>query len=255
MLKRKTFTLKGVDGKVMEKIVQQYNLGCGTAESCTSFTEVQVKIDYTCSTLSTLSTSNPEKQKVTFLSYDDLEVETKTEKQNPINFIIVPGEQVAKAKLCFWCKYPVSERLSLPIRYINTTKTKSYSSCINKEMYHIKEQSCEPLRILTKGLFCSWNCVKAYLLDEQKKLHSRASYVESYDLCCLLCPEFPRVQTAADWQLLEAFGGPLSISDYRKGITTFSEADSYVIKTVDTVWGTGARSSSGGNQVNLLNRN
>ena len=144
---------------------------------------------------------------------------------------------------CFWCRHPFSTRpIGCPIRYVNSCLEKSYVSHITKDKYNMKENvtpdklasitacirergTSDHVQItpnkndyyLTDGVFCSFNCVGAFV----KEKSTDPFYKESASLLQTLYYSFfnkkmPRLIPAPSWRLLEEYGGHLTISKFRQ---------------------------------------
>lgn len=82
--------------------------------------------------------------------------------------------------------------------------------------------------LVLTGYFCSWNCVKAYALDKRKELSyiGLLAFVTAYKpqhcihtekMCICLDKSRRYLKPAPNRECLEAFGGDISIEEYRKG--------------------------------------
>ncbi|HMP28235.1 MAG TPA: hypothetical protein PKD85_01460 [Saprospiraceae bacterium] len=122
-------------------------------------------------------------------------------------------------KPCWWCRHSFqTSPIGCPMKY-NPHK----SSGVEKERYDQKMRniglgSCDDKNDFfeTIGIFCSFPCCKAYILDQRGSL----KYNESSTLLSLLflklygkAPEFPH---APSWKLLKDYGGHLSIAEFRE---------------------------------------
>lgn len=126
-------------------------------------------------------------------------------------------------KPCWWCRHPFSTiPIGVPVKY-NSHKT----SGIEKERYEKKTSSSDSNNDFfeTLGLFCSFPCCKAYILDQKNSLR----YKESLTLLTLLFtilyegvdPKFP---SAPSWKLLKEYGGHMTIQIFRQtfGVLEFT---------------------------------
>lgn len=96
--------------------------------------------------------------------------------------------------LCWWCCHEIhGEVLHMPYEY-------------KKDQF------------LTKGQFCSWECMKAYNVRNESYTSCRIA-----DLIAMYRKKvYGRVEPiimAPDRYTLEAFGGTMSIEDFRDGMT------------------------------------
>lgn len=133
---------------------------------------------------------------------------------------------------CFWCRNPFECRpIGCPIKYISPQVTKRYYSHISKDTYVIKENvtkvkqdmindeniSCNKGEYYeTDGVFCSFNCCKAYIDDNK---HNRL-YDESMMLLTKMYNNIMNTKSivitpAPHWRTLEHYGGHLNIIQFR----------------------------------------
>ena len=136
---------------------------------------------------------------------------------------------------CFWCRHLIPKNtypLSCPIKYVPNQAVKTYCSEISKDFYIIKEniigkeQNTDNRIEISKrnyyisdGLFCSFNCVMAYIDD--KKANSMYNMSEML-LLKIYNDTFPRQQitsimVAPHWRKLRKYTGDLTIEEFRNG--------------------------------------
>jgi hypothetical protein len=133
---------------------------------------------------------------------------------------------------CFWCKNPFETKpIGCPIKYVSNKATKKYHSHISKDTYTInenitnnrKDKLNDDLIVInnspyyeTDGVFCSFNCCKAFILDNK---HNRL-----YDNSLLLLNKMYNeitgtlnsvISVAPHWRTLEQYGGHLNILQFR----------------------------------------
>ena len=153
---------------------------------------------------------------------------------------------------CFWCKHSFSTKpIGCPIKFVNSCIEKSYVSQITKDEYYMKENVTknklkkildkstqgliniipyEKNYYLTDGVFCSFNCVLAFINDNKHDIF----YVESTSLLRSIYEKFigneleisPRssflgdnlhkITPAPHWRLLRDYGGHMTIEDFRQ---------------------------------------
>jgi len=111
---------------------------------------------------------------------------------------------------CWWCRFPVPEDvhpLGCPVKYI-------------------KSKGGEDDYFETDGIFCSFNCVMAYINIEMRY---NVRYRESGCLLYLLYKfiygkEYTGVtiHPAVDWRLLKKYGGCFTIQEFRSKFQTVS---------------------------------
>lgn len=141
---------------------------------------------------------------------------------------------------CFWCKHPFKYLpLGCPIDFIPTLATKKYVSCINNDVYRILENIAETQiqknndlisyenrnYYTTDGIFCSFNCCQAYINDNSHlTLYKNSSsllikiyieFLESTSSSELKSSETIFINPAPHWRSLSAYGGFLSIVEFR----------------------------------------
>ena len=142
---------------------------------------------------------------------------------------------------CFWCKHSFQTiPLGAPIEYIPSRLYKNYLNELTKNNYLFNESitNNEPVSssfginhhleketlnyYLSDGVFCSFNCTKAFIIDNK----SDHLYFNSLNLLNKIYIDlFPEVVShqssfnipaAPHWRLLQDFGGHLSIDEFRQ---------------------------------------
>lgn len=139
--------------------------------------------------------------------------------------------------LCFWCRGGINNSpLGCPVRWVNHLIEKNYKSTMTKDGYTLKENVSESkLRDVfttthlqvsehvngyfqTDGLFCSFNCVYAFILDNKHNTLYKESMPLLFHLYERLTGETIKVGTpfhpAPSWRLLKEFGGPLTREEF-----------------------------------------
>jgi hypothetical protein len=142
---------------------------------------------------------------------------------------------------CFWCKskfntYPIG----CPTKYIPNKITRTYFSNISKDNYSIRcNITSDKLNKIQKtdgeislqrgccyetdGVFCSFNCCKAYIEDNK--------HVRLYDVSNTLLlkmynnmmnTKMGTISSAPHWRNLKVYGGHLELEEFRK---TFNKID------------------------------
>ena len=157
---------------------------------------------------------------------------------------------------CFWCKHPFETNpIGCPIRYVSNKGVKNYYSEISKDKYIIKENVTEykknllssseesrfifiPIKsnnssnisnitiqdnsyYLTDGIFCSFNCCKAYINENNYNSlyeHSNFLLTKLYNelIKYLKKENMKNINPAPHWRLLKVYGGHLSINQFRE---------------------------------------
>lgn len=104
---------------------------------------------------------------------------------------------VSTTKSCWWDRHPFNNRpIGCPIRYHVKNGVETYE---------------------TEGIFCSFPCCKAYIIDKGSKV----KYKDSLSLLTTLFETFITEKSynmlppSPSWKLLKDYGGHLSIQEYR----------------------------------------
>ena len=168
------------------------------------------------------------------------------------------GKELENIKYnCFWCHHLFSSYpIGCPIQYISNKATKKYHSEITKSMYTIKENITreKTKRIeqtthipfifslfaekksdnkydveknefyFTDGIFCSFNCTKAFIKDNKhNSLYDYSEILLTKLFNYIMQLENTNIDTkkiiiipAPHWRLLQQYGGHLSINKFRE---------------------------------------
>ena len=144
------------------------------------------------------------------------------------------GDFKSKLYNCYWCRHPFKTNpLGCPIKYCPNTSVRTYYSEMTKTNFSVKESVCtnqvvEPKPDVetiendyyeTDGIFCSPNCLFAFIKDNKKN----PVYIDSETLFYRLCPE--KILPAPHWRLLDVYGGPLTIDKFREGFSKMQYED------------------------------
>jgi hypothetical protein len=123
---------------------------------------------------------------------------------------------------CWWCRYPIPEDihpLGCPVKFVK----KDIAKGIDNEYFE------------TDGIFCSFNCVLAYVnLEMRYNIRYRESGCLIYLLYKMLFgQEYVNVtiNPAVDWRLLKKYGGCFSISEFRTKFQTVSHMTMNLVKS------------------------
>lgn len=228
-----SFTLKNIN---TEKIDQKYGIVI-----LSNITEFEKPENTTSITELTDKTKDISMELVSFLD------ETKKIYQCMVTMIdFLSNKEIIKAKgyKCFWCRHSFeSIPIGCPINYISSKVIKKYHSEVSKDFYTIKENItkykqkllqntdlftaknkskitiCKDAYFLTDGVFCSFNCVKAFIKDNK---HNNL-YERSDSLLVKLCNEMNMkdnesiiIMPAPHWRLLKEYGGTMTIDKFRE---------------------------------------
>lgn len=148
---------------------------------------------------------------------------------------------------CYWDRNPFETvPIGCPIKYISATATKKYHSEISKDMYTIRESVTSLKASLIKdpsinvdaeyyyetdGVFCSFNCAKAFILDNKhNKLYDQSMillYKMYNDVNKSTSSTF---DAAPSWRLLKEYGGNLSLKDFRESFNRIDYVSFGIIK-------------------------
>ena len=162
-----------------------------------------------------------------------------------IDFSTQENTENLKGYNCYWCKNSFkSVSIGCPINYVSSKVIKKYHSEVSKDDYLIKENITKYKRNLldnnkilfisknkaqiemkkeeyyqTDGIFCSFNCCKAYIKDNK---HNNL-YEQSDNLLIKLYRDMHgckndiiKINPAPHWRLLKTYGGYLTIEQFRE---------------------------------------
>lgn len=145
---------------------------------------------------------------------------------------------------CYWCRHSFSSApIGCPIRYVSSKAIKTYHSEVTKDNYTIKENITKYKEnllsntdlfnnknksniIITKeeyyetdGVFCSFNCCKAFIGDNKHNIlydKSDNLLIKLYgDMNTISNLKNIKINPAPSWRLLKEYGGTLSIEEFR----------------------------------------
>lgn len=81
---------------------------------------------------------------------------------------------------------------------------------------------------IVDGVCCSWSCAKAYIIENL----FNSKYQKSLSLLTNMHIDFGfdgNINPAPDWRLLANFGGPMTPSDFEKGIDLLEVHTGYIM--------------------------
>lgn len=108
---------------------------------------------------------------------------------------------------CFWCKHPFNHSpIGCPIKYENN-------------IYY------------TDGIFCSFNCCKAFIHDqEHKEIYAKSDTLLNNLFYSLFNTQ--NIEVAPTWRILEKFGGNKTIEEFRDSFHKYEyfDIDNYIIQ-------------------------
>ena len=220
MSKKNIFVLKNVDYQTVDQkyglIVVSNITGLSTSSEVTKITDI---IDESKHSISFLDENTKEYECTATMGMVDLE-----------------GNSTIKTN-CFWCRHEFNTKsIGCPIRFVNSSIEKSYISQITKDEYYMKENLTQnklkkildsytksiniiPLEknfYLTDGIFCSFNCVLAFIKENSHDV----LYRESKSLLHSMYEDLTghkneKIIHAPHWRLLKEYGGHMSIDEFR----------------------------------------
>jgi hypothetical protein len=132
---------------------------------------------------------------------------------------VLPAPNASNTHLhCFWDRHPLGHDAPVycPVEKMHAPQIKAYVSEINHKAYKIQD-SMQPTayeEYYVDGVFCSVECCLAFIDAHRTNplyQHSEVYLREIFALGDQKC--------APHWRLLTAYGGNLSIDDFRKSFT------------------------------------
>lgn len=120
---------------------------------------------------------------------------------------------------CFWDKCKINRDVyKCPVRKIYRSKTTTYKSDINGNVYTIRDSlNVDDAVYDTDGYFCSEECMMAFVDDVET---INPLYENSRSIICSLLGRTPK--SAPNWRTLMIFGGHLTIEKFREGFSNKS---------------------------------
>ena len=136
---------------------------------------------------------------------------------------------------CWWCRNPFDTMpIGCPIRYEPQSIIKTFTSDVSKEHFVLEqplpsdekvddeEHTILPAYYETDGIFCSFNCCRAFIEEQQTNTQTKHMYKESLYLLMMLYSNihghFPsKMKPAPSWRLLKEYGGYMTIHEFRNG--------------------------------------
>jgi len=128
---------------------------------------------------------------------------------------------------CFWCRHSFDTKgIGCPINYVPNTIIKEYFSEISRGDYVIKEHITKNKKTklnmkrknyyISDGIFCSFNCVLAFINDRSyNKLYDQSKTLIHKILKEITTDETFEIDPAPHWRLLNKYGGYMSIEEFR----------------------------------------
>ena len=170
------------------------------------------------STTNTSLRVQPQDTSITF--YDSYKSEVKYNQiLKDVNGIYPPYTR----KPCWWCRHPFqTSPLGCPLKFIPQPDEELKAERLNSyfETYNIKNDGDGVFE--AEGIFCSFPCLKSYILSEIS-ITCSSVYKESLTLLSLLYKFYygknAIIPVAGDWRIIQPFG-PKTIEEFRKQATT-----------------------------------
>jgi hypothetical protein len=120
-------------------------------------------------------------------------------------------------KPCWWCRSSFTNNpVGCPLKY-NIHKSGDSGASVNEKFKNAGIKTKTNDFFETEGIFCSFPCCKAYILDQR----GIAKYHESLALLSLLLAkiygnmETIEIPIAPSWKILKDYGGHLTIEEFR----------------------------------------
>ena len=223
------FTLKNVS---TEKVDQNYGI-----KLTSNITVTHTQPNNTTNLLELTDNTNKNLQTVSFLD------ESKKIYKCKVSMIdFTSGNEIISNKYnCFWCKHKFSSiPIGCPIDYVSDNIIKNYHSEVSKDNYIIRQNitktKCDffikksftfttikdkttNLTIdkqnyyICDGIFCSFNCIKAYIQENKhKRIYELSNMLLLKLYTDITCIKDININPAPSWRLLEEYGGNLTIN-------------------------------------------
>lgn len=156
---------------------------------------------------------------------------------------------------CFWCRHPFETRpLGCPIQYVPKRVVKNYYSEITKDNYTLRENiSNRQLQenhdfykqismdlhdrdfYITDGVFCSFNCCAAFIHDNRSvPMYNYSDNLLRHLYVQIFGAQIQPIAPAASWRMLKAYGGELSIEEFRRNFykVDYKDVDNPIIPSL-----------------------
>jgi hypothetical protein len=126
------------------------------------------------------------------------------------------GPLLASNKPCWWCRTTFQTKpIGCPLAY-HKKGDGLYKERFKEKLKAANLSTDGPLDFFeTEGLFCSFPCCKAYILDRRGSVKYKESASLLVHLYYILFQEHEVIPTAPSWKMLREYGGHLSIQEFR----------------------------------------
>jgi len=181
-----------------------------------------------------LSTKTHDQQTFSYLDESKKEHQCILTMMNQEDHQYLPDKTLHR---CFWCHHAFDVRpIGCPLQYIPHRIIKHYYSEITKDNYTLRENisTCQLTLhekmyaenkmdmtsrdfYMTDGMFCSFNCCLAFIMDQ----HADPIYTYSEQLLNTIYTDLfgkdaQPIVPAPSWRILKEYGGHLTIEEFRK---------------------------------------
>lgn len=133
-------------------------------------------------------------------------------------------------KPCWWCRSTFSYHpIGCPIKYNSNNVSELKKKRISKKLSDANLTIEEGIDYFeTEGVFCTFPCVKAYILDKLSKsglINYKKSLALLSQLYTKLTGEIRIMPTASSWKMLIEYGGHLTPEEFRAstGVLHYTE--------------------------------
>jgi hypothetical protein len=135
---------------------------------------------------------------------------------NMYDFTVNGCLPISTDKLCWWCKHNFSTApIGCPLKYYEHKYSGKDKNRIEERLKSLNLNFETNDFFETEGIFCSFPCCKSYILSMKgNPLYKDCSSNLTY-LYFLIIGRIDNIPMAPSWKLLKAFGGHLSIKEYR----------------------------------------
>ena len=151
----------------------------------------------------TLNNNNEKEKRILELEKQVKSLQNKIKKKSNSQKCTIHQVNFSSDTICWWCKHPFKNpRIELPIKYYDE-------------------------KFYTYGAFCSYECCNAYNIDlNDEEVFKRSSLLNYHYYKTF--GKFENLNKAKDWKILKAFGGNVSIEEYRNNFKELSDEYYYI---------------------------
>lgn len=118
---------------------------------------------------------------------------------------------------CWWCRASFTTRpIGCPLKYTPLTGIER-----SRVVPRIEAMGLTPTEgaFETEGMFCSFPCCKAYIIEQRQDVKYKDSLGLLGQLYTALYDKRPEYPIAPSWKLIDTWGGHLTIQQYRASFT------------------------------------